>query len=128
VILSWRVDINAFRHNCSTGIDWWRACYLGASVTGTQTKRSLLQGYSAEDDVRSYSGDPQTDADPPHLRASIPILNASLNVTRGRERLGRYADEKGALLRFTRSTRATRGGAWDSSESQAAFAGRHRPA
>jgi len=83
VILSWRVDINAFSTHLLYRNRLVR-CYLGATVTKRQAQP--FTGFSAEDDVPlSTLRIPQTDADPTLAARPIPLLNASLNVTRGKE-------------------------------------------
>jgi len=83
VILSWRVDINAFSTHLLYRNRLVR-CYLGASVTNRQTQP--FTGFSAEDDVPLSSlRIPLTDADPALAARPILLFNASLNVTRGKE-------------------------------------------
>jgi len=83
VILSWRVDINAFSTHLLYRNRLVR-CYLGASVTNRQAQP--FTGFSGEDDVPLSSlRIPLTDADPALAARPILLFNASLNVTRGKE-------------------------------------------
>jgi len=124
VILSWRVDINAFSTHLLYRNRLVR-CYLGASVTNRQAQP--FTGFSAEDDVPLSSlRIPLTDADP--ALAARPILLFQCQPERdARERAG-AADQKGALLRFYAALLGLHAPVPGSSEWQAAFARRHRPA
>ena len=83
VILSSRVDINAFSTHLLYRNRLVR-CYLGASVV--DRREQPFTGFSSEDDVPlsalRISG---AEANPQSVARPIPLLNASLNVTRGKE-------------------------------------------
>lgn len=82
VLISRRVDINEF----STHLIYRNRlvrCYLGASVPGRNSQP--FTGFSSADDIPLADLQiPHGSKDPQHARP-IPILNTSLNVSRGKE-------------------------------------------
>jgi len=82
-LLSWRVDINAFSLHLAYRNRLSR-CYLGASVPGR--KGQPFTGLSTDDDLPLSSlRIPLATSDSWAQARPIPLLNASLNVTRGKE-------------------------------------------
>ena len=82
VVLSWRVDINEFSVHHLYRNRLVR-CYLGASVPGRDAQP--FTGFSDEDDLPLASLKIPPDSTDPRDARPIPILNASLNVVRGKE-------------------------------------------
>jgi kumamolisin len=83
LLLSWRVDINAFSTHLLYRNRLVR-CYLGASVPSRQAQP--FTGFSAEDDLPLSSLQiPLTDSGSQLNARPVVLLNASVNVTRGNE-------------------------------------------
>jgi kumamolisin len=83
LLLSWRVDINAFSTHLLYRNRLVR-CYLGASVPGRQGQP--FTGFSAEDDLPLSSLQiPLTNSGSEGKARPVALLNASVNVTRGNE-------------------------------------------
>ena len=83
LLLSWRVDINAFSTHLLYRNRLVR-CYLGASVPGRQGQP--FTGFSAEDDLPLSSLQiPLTNSGSECKARPVVLLNASVNVTRGHE-------------------------------------------
>ena len=83
LLLSWRVDINAFSTHLLYRNRLVR-CYLGASVPGRQGQP--FTGFSAEDDLPLSSLQiPLTSSESELKARPVVLLNASVNVTRGNE-------------------------------------------
>ena len=83
LLLSWRVDINAFSTHLLYRNRLVR-CYLGASVPGRQEQP--FTGFSAEDDLPLSSLQiPLTSSESELKARPVVLLNASVNVTRGNE-------------------------------------------
>jgi Patatin-like phospholipase len=81
--LSWRVDINAFSTHMLYRNRLVR-CYLGASVP--KRREQPFTGFSAEDDVPLAKLQVSLHDSPAASHARpFPLLNTSLNVTRGKE-------------------------------------------
>jgi len=83
LLFSWRVDINAFSTHLLYRNRLVR-CYLGASVPGRRAQP--FTGFSAEDDLPlSALQIPLTNSGPESKARPVVLLNASVNVTRGKE-------------------------------------------
>jgi kumamolisin len=83
LLLSWRVDINAFSTHLLYRNRLVR-CYLGASVPGRQGQP--FTGFSAEDDLPLSSLQiPLTNSGSECKARPVVLLNASVNVIRGHE-------------------------------------------
>lgn len=83
LLLSWRVDINAFSTHLLYRNRLVR-CYLGASVPGREGQP--FTGFSAEDDLPLSSLQiPLTNSGSELKARPVVLLNASVNVTRGNE-------------------------------------------
>ncbi len=128
VILSWRVDINAFSTHLLYRNRLVR-CYLGASVTKRQAQP--FTGFSVEDDVPlSALRIPQTDAAPALAARPIPLLNASLNVTRGKELALQTRKARSFVFTplYSGYTRPVLGSSeWQASFAETASAGMQKP-
>jgi len=127
VWVSRRVDINEF----STHLIYRNRlvrCYLGASVPGRNSQP--FTGFSSEDDIPLADLQiPRGTKDPQHARP-IPILNTSLNVSRGKELALQTRKARSFMLTpassgFSRAPRDER--KWESFYAPTVEAGSERP-
>ncbi len=82
VLLSWRVDINQFSVHMLYRNRLVR-CYLGASVPGRRGQP--FTGFSSGDDLPLANLQISAESSPAVQARLIPLLNASVNVMRGKE-------------------------------------------
>jgi len=128
VLLSSRVDINAFSLHLLYRNRLMR-CYLGASVS--DRKEQPFTGFSVEDDLPlSLLAIPLRGGDRWQEARPIALLNASLNVTRGKELAlqSRKARSFAITPKYAGYTRpSTSGVKWKSAFAPSELAGRDKP-
>ena len=128
IALSWRVDINAFSTHLLYRNRLIR-CYLGASVT--KRRAQPFTGFSEEDDVPLSALQITQHEDDPQLAARpIPLLNASVNVTRGKELALQTRKARSFIFtpHYSGYTRPIQESSeWQAAYAETAFAGMQKP-